>query len=146
MAVVAIYRSGPEAAKRYAALHAQCFAASWPAEDFERLLSASGVVGLILEADGVPSGLSLIRTIAGECEILTIGVVKGVRQQGLGYQLLTASETEARLSGARRIILEVSHKNTPAIALYERASYIEIGRREAYYRDGSDARVLARRL
>ena len=141
---------GQEAAALFADLHARCFGAPWPEEDFDRLLASSGVVGLVLEADGEPAGepagLSLIRTIAGECEILTIGVARAAREKGLGRQLLTASETEARLGGARRMILEVSHTNTPAIALYDRAGYIEIGRRKAYYRDGSDARVLARPL
>ncbi len=146
MAGVIIKSHGRESAGLFAALHDQCFRTPWPEEDFDRLLASSGVVGLILQADYEPSGLSLIRTIAGECEILTIGIAKMARQQGLGRQLLTASETEARLVGARRMILEVSHTNTPAIALYERAGYIEIGRRTAYYRDGSDARVLARRL
>lgn len=141
-----ITRLGQEAAALFADLHVQCFGAPWPEEDFDRLLASSGVVGLVLEADGEPAGLSLIRTIAGECEILTIGIAKTARKQGLGRQLLTASETEARLGGARRMILEVSHTNTPAIALYDRAGYIEIGRRRAYYRDGSDARVLARPL
>ena len=141
-----ITRLGQEAAALFAALHRECFGAPWPEEDFDRLLASSGVVGLVLEADGEPAGLSLIRTIAGECEILTIGVARAAREKGLGRQLLTASEAEARLGGARRMILEVSHTNTPAIALYDRAGYIEIGRRKAYYRDGSDARVLARPL
>ena len=49
-------------------------------------------------------------------------------------------------AGAARLFLEVSEVNAPALALYEAAGYAEIGRRKAYYRDGSDARVLGRTL
>ncbi len=144
--LVSITEYGAEAASLFAQLHAQCFGAPWPEADFKRLLASSGVVGLILEADRVPVGLALIRTIAGECEILTIAIAKASRRSGLGGQLLTASENAARLAGARRMILDVSETNTPAIKLYDRSGYIEVGRRTAYYRDGSDARVMARRL
>ncbi len=127
-------------------MHAQCFAAPWPQADFERLLASSGVVGLIMQEGGVPVGLSLIRAIAGDCEILTIGIASQARRKGFGAQLLRASEDAARSVNARRMILEVSHTNTPAVALYQQLGYHEIGRRTAYYRDGTDARVLAREL
>jgi ribosomal protein S18 acetylase RimI-like enzyme len=44
------------------------------------------------------------------------------------------------------MLLEVSAGNEPAIALYEQAGFAEIDRRRRYYRDGSDALVLAREL
>jgi len=141
-----IARLGPEACDLFAALHAESFDAPWPEEDFARLLAASGVVGLVLETQGVPAGLALIRTVAGECEILTIAIARTARRAGLGRQLLTACEDAAREAGARRIFLEVSEANAAARALYKAAGYSTVGRRKAYYRDGSDARVLARAL
>lgn len=141
-----IARLGPEASELFAALHIESFNAPWPAEDFERLLASSGVIGLVLETSGEPAGLALIRTVAGECEILTIGIARAVRRGGLGRQLLTACEGAAREAGARRIFLEVSEANAAGQALYKAAGYAAVGRRKAYYRDGSDARVLARNL
>lgn len=141
-----IARLGPEASDLFAALHAESFDAPWPEEDFARLLASSGVVGLVLENAGAPSGLALIRTIAGECEILTIAIAQTARRAGLGRRLLSASEDAAREAGARRLFLEVSEANVAAQALYKAAGYAAIGRRKAYYRDGSDARVLARSL
>jgi GNAT superfamily N-acetyltransferase len=106
-----IARLGPEASDLFAALHAESFDAPWPADDFERLLASSGVVGLVLENAGAPSGLALIRTVAGECEILTIAIARRSRRAGLGRQLLTACEDAARGAGARRLFLEVSEAN-----------------------------------
>lgn len=139
-------RFGPEAAELFSQIHARCFDPPWSEADFARLLASSGVAGLIGGLDGIPSGLALIRTVAGECEILTIGVADGARRAGLGAALLAAAEDAARTAGARRLFLEVSTANAPAAALYASAGYAEAGRRTAYYRDRSDARVLAKPL
>jgi ribosomal protein S18 acetylase RimI-like enzyme len=44
------------------------------------------------------------------------------------------------------MLLEVSTENTAALGFYERARFVGISRRRGYYRDGSDALVLARDL
>ena len=140
------FEAGAEAAELFAALHAACFDAPWSEADFARLLASSGVKGLIARSGEIPQGLSLIRTVAGECELLTIGVLSDARRSGVGAFLLAQSEAAARRSGARRLFLEVSERNTAASALYERSGYRQIGLRKRYYRDGAAARVLARDL
>ena len=145
-ATVEIWPAGVEAAALYAALHALCFPDPWPEADFARLLASSGVAGLIARRGDEPVGLALIRTVAGECELLTIGVVPDARRTGAGAALLSGCEGSARQAGARRLFLEVSDANSPAAALYERAGYRQVGLRKGYYRDGSAARVMARDL
>lgn len=145
-APVEILPAGVEAAALYAALHAPCFSAPWPEADFARLLASSGVAGLLARRGDEPVGLALIRTVAGECELLTIGVVPDARRTGAGAALLSGCEDAARRAGARRLFLEVSDANSPAAALYERAGYRQVGLRKGYYRDGSAARVMARDL
>ena len=146
MSLPEVFEAGPEAADLFAALHAHCFPDPWNAADFARLLASSGVKGLIARSGDDPKGLSLIRTVAGECELLTIGVLPAARRTGVGAVLLAQSELAARRSGAKRLFLEVSERNAPASGLYERQGYRQIGLRKGYYRDGSAARVLARDL
>lgn len=141
-----IDRFGPEASGLFAALHADCFDRPWPEADFARLLAASGVIGIIIKAGGAPKGLALIRNVAGEGEILTLGIVKTARRSGLGAQLLAAAQEAARKAGSTRLFLEVSDANAAAIGLYRGAGFFDAGRRRSYYRDGSDARVMARKL
>lgn len=141
-----LFEAGPEAADLFAALHAQCFPDPWSEADFARLLASSGVQGLIARTGDDPQGLSLIRTVAGECELLTIGVRPSARRTGVGALLLAGSERAARSVGAKRLFLEVSEQNAAASGLYEREGYRQIGLRKTYYRDGSAARVLARDL
>lgn len=146
MSAVEGFEAGPEAAELFAALHAECFPDPWSEADFARLLASSGVKGLIARSEATPQGLSLIRTVAGECELLTIGVLPAARRSGVGAFLLAQSEAAARRSGARRLFLEVSEHNSVASALYESSGYRQIGLRKRYYRDGAAARVLARDL
>ena len=49
---------------------------------------------------------------------------------------------KARHKKVEQIHLEVSEKNTAALALYEKSGFREIARRRKYYKDGSDAVVM----
>lgn len=137
---------GVEGAAVFAALHAECFDPPWDETEMAALLASPGVTGLILDQDGAPTGLALMRAVAGEAEILTIGVRPAARRAGLGARLLDACIASTRDQGCDQLFLEVSARNTAAAALYAQAGFEEIGRRAGYYRDGADARVLALRL
>ena len=137
---------GPEAAGLFAALHALCFPDPWGETAMAALLSSPGVTGLVAERKREPAGLILVRTVADEAEILTLGVAPQARRGGLGAALLDAALDTARAAGCETLFLEVSAANAPAAALYQRAGFTETGRRARYYADGSDARLLARAL
>lgn len=140
----AIIRAGPLHATALSAIHARAF----PADEFwnERIiagqLSQPGIFGLI----DPRGGMLLARVAADEAEILTVAVVPERRQQGLGGGLLTRAAEEARTRGALRIILEVSTRNPAARGLYQQSGFQQVGRRRAYYADGSDALIMARPL
>jgi len=143
---VQISTCGPGSEGLLAALHARCFADFWNEAEMAGLLASPGVSALVVEEDGEPAGLALIRVVLEEAELLTLGVLPGRRARGHGQTLLSAAEAAARKAGAVRLFLEVSHVNAPAAGLYTRAGYRQVGERKRYYRDGADARVLARDL
>ncbi len=134
---------GPEAAGLFAQLHSACFPDPWSEAAMTALLASPGVTGLILHEGPQPRGLALVRAAAGEAEILTIGVVPQARGAGLGARLLAACADAARSAGCETLFLEVSEANIAALRLYDSAGFRETGRRTAYYRDGSDARLKA---
>lgn len=110
------------------------------------VLAMPGVlVGLgRLGDDPVPCGFVIGRVAADEAEILTLAVAGAARRRGMGRALLDWMAGEVAAHGAGRLILEVSAGNDAARALYRGAGFTEIGRRRAYYPDGSDALVLER--
>jgi tRNA threonylcarbamoyladenosine biosynthesis protein TsaB len=119
-----------------AALQQRCFDDRWSADAMTALLSQPGVTGaLLLAADSqVPLGYGLLRSAAGEAEILTFGVDPRHRRAGHGRRILADLVQRARAAGAAMIFLEVANANRAAKALYEAAGFIMVGRRAGYYR------------
>jgi ribosomal-protein-alanine N-acetyltransferase len=146
LSAVRIERVTAISADRMADIHADCFARPWSQIEMASMLHLSSTIGLLLYQVEQPLGLSLMRLAVDDAEILTIGIAPTARKLGLGRGLLTASEAAVLQGGARRLFLEVSINNHAASALYSQAGYSEIGRRRAYYADGSDAIVLEKAL
>lgn len=87
-----------------------------------------------------------------ELHLLNITVSPHLRKLGLGQRMMAAIEGVAAQQKMPRIILEVRPSNTPALALYQKLGYEQIGVRKNYYpasqETGSreDALVLAKSI
>ena len=131
------------AASRCAALHAVSFANPWSATEFEGLLTSASVV-----ADGIGeqpdlSGFVLSRRAVDEAEILTIAVDPHARGSGIGTALLGGHLSRLSRLGVSTLFLEVDEANAPALALYRRFGFQQVGRRAAYYAKADGARASA---
>lgn len=71
-------------------------------------------------------------------DIFEIAVDEKFRSRGIATKLLN------RLNDERKILLEVSEKNTNAINLYIKNGFKVISKRKKYYLDGSDAIIMMR--
>ncbi len=95
------------------------------------------------------TGFSLVRTVAGESELLLIAVAPDRHRQGIGTALLDDFLARARDAGATRVHLEVRDGNA-ATSMYQAAGFAPVGRRRNYYRasDGQrfDALTFARAI
>ena len=78
-------------------------------------------------------GFIMSRRAADEAEILSVAVTKTQRGRGIGRDLLTLHLRRLAGLGARAVFLEVDENNSPAIKLYDRAGFREVGRRPNYY-------------
>ncbi|KFI48696.1 ribosomal protein S18-alanine N-acetyltransferase [Bifidobacterium biavatii] len=79
-----------------------------------------------------------------DAEIMDVGVGKAYQRQGIAAAMMTWLIGHARSQGARRVLLEVRVDNDPAIALYRRFGFENIGLRKRYYQpEGIDAHVMA---
>ena len=68
-----------------------------------------------------------------ELHLLNITVSPKVRKLGLGARMMAAIEGVAAQQNMPRIILEVRPSNMPAVTLYQKLGYEEIGVRKNYY-------------
>jgi ribosomal-protein-alanine N-acetyltransferase len=137
-------RAGGKDATVLAAIHGTAFpnGESWSSEVFELQLEMPNVIGLTDSSDG----LILVRTAGDEAEVLTLAVRPGARRRRLGTALLQEAILQATAAGANVLFLEVSIKNTAALALYRQFGFSRAGLRRRYYSDGTDALVLRRDL
>ena len=79
-----------------------------------------------------------------DAEIMDVGVGKAYQRQGIAAAMMTWLIDKAQQQGSQRVLLEVSVENDPAIALYRRFGFTNIGLRKRYYQpEGIDAHVMA---
>jgi len=105
----------------------------WTTDTFLTLLSQPGMLGLVDER----GGFLILRIVADEAEIITLGVT--ARRQGIGRDLMAAAIARAGERLVVKLHLEVAASNEPARRLYEGLGFAISGRRPNYYADGSDA-------
>jgi ribosomal-protein-alanine N-acetyltransferase len=87
----------------------------------------------IVEVDGSVAGYGVMSMGAGECHVLNVCIMPGLRRQGVGRALLNALLRRARRAGMLHAFLEVRPSNLGAIALYEDMGFERIGLRRGYY-------------
>ncbi|MCR5194485.1 MAG: ribosomal protein S18-alanine N-acetyltransferase [Alphaproteobacteria bacterium] len=122
-------------------LHKICFPHKpWSADDFAELKKSG------CEIVSSQNGFIVWRTVLDETEIITVGVHPDARGTGIAIAMIGIMENEIKKIGATKIFLEVSHTNTPAIKLYEKCGFAQIGKRKQYYSDGSDAILMEKNI
>lgn len=124
-----------EDAAECARLHALAFALPWNQLEFERLVLSSSVIGdgSFDGDDGRLTGFVLSRMAADESEILTIIVDPALRRRGIAAGLLDRHVDRQARYRIRSLFLEVAEDNEPAITLYRRRGFQQVGRRKGYY-------------
>ena len=121
---------------RLSELHRAAFAGvgrGWSADEIARLAAQGALI-----ADDAGGGFALIAVAADEAELLTIAVAPSARRAGVGAALLSKAIAEAAKAEAGRMFLEVAADNAPALALYRRAGFRDVGRRPRYYARGAE--------
>lgn len=118
----------------------------WSLRIFEDCLS-SGYQCLVANIDDSLAGYAIESVAVQEAHILNICVRPDVRQSGIAEKILVELIDRAKRCDAEKMFLEVRPTNAPAIKLYEKFGFKNIGTRKNYYpkeNGREDAIVLAR--
>jgi len=130
-------------ASTLARLHKTSFNRGWDVGEFEQLLADRSVLAHRLRMGRTVAGFIFSRMAADEAEILSVAIAPHLRGRGLSGPLVQTHLGYLAGSGIRTVFLEVEENNRPARALYERAGFKTVGRRERYYKDDSGAQLNA---
>ena len=119
---------------------------SEPSEAFwiSELIRSDEHLVLVAEADAELIGnvlVSVDRGIATEhIGVLSITIVEGWRDVGIGTELVGGAQRWARERGLRKLSLGVFPDNGRAIAVYEKRGFVREGVRRMQYRTGDEYR------
>ncbi|WP_407049015.1 GNAT family N-acetyltransferase [Methyloraptor flagellatus] len=128
----------PGDAARLAEIHAGSFAHEWSEPEISNFLTDPTVFGIVARranAFGTKSAIAfgLFRHLGDEAEVLTIAVDPRYRTRGHGRGVLDAAIRRLYRDRAEALFLEVDAENTPALALYRRLGFRQVGERKGYY-------------
>ena len=130
-------------ARALARLHATAFARPWDAHEFERMLCERSTLAHALWRAGILQGFVLSRRAADEAEILTVVLAPALRGGGHSRRLLREHLSSLASAGIVRVHLEVDEGNAPALKLYARHGFRQVGARTGYYLKADGGRATA---
>ena len=120
----------------------------WTKSQWERELTDSKriCIGVIDIETKKLLGLCSAWLILDELHITSIAVDPIHQRKGLGKFLLSDLIKRSNLLQTNRIYLEVKDTNEPAKAFYKAMGFKIVGNRSNFYKDGSDAILLTKKL
>jgi len=121
-----------------AALERAIFSDPWPEDMLLRMRDRITVAA----EGGTVAGYLVFSSVLDEGSVDNIAVAPAFRRQGIAAQLLAGAIEKARAAGISFITLEVRASNAPAVALYERFGFREVGRRRGYYEKPREDAIL----
>jgi len=118
------------------AIEAASFSNPWSAATFRGEIQNVGIsfpMVVVLEPEHRVVGYVLYWQIQEDVQINNVALHPDFRGQGLGEAVLRLVLKEVRDNGAALVTLEVRPSNTPALTLYRKLGFKELGIRKAYY-------------
>lgn len=147
MAVLNIRRARLYDVPALARIERVSFVSPWSAEEITRdIVSNDRAYVAVAEINGEPVGYADMWIVAGEAQLFNIVVDPAYRGKEIALRLLAHMFKVASVT-CNVITLEVRRSNVPAINLYLKSGFRQVGVRKGYYSDnGEDAVLMDRDL
>lgn len=130
-----------------AQLEKVCFSDPWSENSIASELNNPLSYWLVAEVDGIVAGYVGSQSVLDAADIMNLAVAPDYRQQGIGQALIKSLVTHLQQKNVIALLLEVRVSNTPAISLYEKMGFTQVGRRPKYYHNPrEDALILRKEL
>ena len=128
-----------------AELEKVCFADPWSVTSIETELTSRLSLWLVAMEGDTLVGYVGSQTVIDESDVMNIAVHPDYRRQGIGEALLETLADALREKGSRGLTLEVRVSNTPAVSLYKKAGFLQVGLRKNYYRNPKEDALILRK-
>lgn len=114
-------------------LEEQCFSMPWSRQAFASELSNPLSLWFVAVEGQTVAGYVGSQSVMGEADMMNLAVSPNYRRQGIGERLIQTLIAELKIRGTSCLTLEVRASNAPAIALYKKMGFSQVGCRPNYY-------------
>jgi len=128
-----------------AELEKLCFSAPWSERSIASELDNKLALWLVALEGETVAGYIGSQTVMDETDMMNVAVHPDFRRKGIAEALVSALVVELKEKQSHCLTLEVRASNTPAICLYEKLGFCEIGRRKNYYRNPREDALILRK-
>ena len=122
-----------------------CFSDPWSERSIASELDNNLAFWLVAVEGETVAGYIGSQTVMEETDMMNVAVHPVFRRQGIAEALVNGLVEHLKAMGSRCLTLEVRASNAPAIALYEKLGFTEIGRRKNYYRNPREDALILRK-
>lgn len=130
-----------------AQLETLCFSDPWSENSIASELTSRLSYWLVAVEDGQVLGYIGSQSVLGESDMMNVAVHPDHRRRGIAEMLVTALSHDLKERDNVCLTLEVRASNMPAIGLYEKLGFVQVGLRKNYYRNPrEDALILRKAL
>lgn len=128
-----------------AELEKLCFSDPWSVSAFEYELKNPLSLWLVAADGETVAGYVGSQTVMDESDMMNIAVAPAYRRQGIAEQLIASLIEGLQQRQSHCLTLEVRVSNEPAISLYHKLGFLQVGRRPGYYRNPREDALILRK-
>lgn len=128
-----------------AELEKRCFSDPWSVNSVASELKNPLSLWLIAMDGETLAGYVGSQSVLGWADMMNLAVAPEYRRQGIGEKLVMELERCLKAEKVTCLTLEVRVSNAPAIALYEKLEFMQVGRRPNYYHNPKEDALILRK-
>ena len=135
----------PSHVAQIAQLEKICFSDPWSERSIASELDNQLAFWLVATEGQTVAGYIGSQTVMDETDMMNVAVHPDFRRKGIAEALVNTLVDNLKEMGSHCLTLEVRASNAPAIALYGKLGFAEIGRRRNYYRNPREDALILRK-
>lgn len=119
----------------------ECFSVPWSLNSIDGFLNNKDAICIVAKTDKVIGYVGMY-DVSGDGDITNVAVSQQYRNLGVASMLIDALIKEAQKRSISKLMLEVRQSNSPAINLYKKFGFVEVGTRKNYYTNPKEDAIL----
>ena len=143
--MIRIKNMAAEHVVQVAELEKICFSMPWSKNSIASELNNIYALWLVAEDNGAVVGYIGSQFSHPEADVMNVAVTPDHRREGIAEVLVDSLIMELKRIGCSSLTLEVRASNDPAIGLYQKIGFHEVGRRKNYYRNPKEDALILRK-